>query len=137
MFTSFADEDSVVAAVMADAAGYVLKGSEPQRLIEAVEAVGAGGSLLDPSVTEAVLRRMRQLGARSADDDPLAPLSKQERKVLPLLAAGRTNREIAAALFISEHTAKSYVSDILRKLGLARRSQAAALATRLERRQDE
>jgi DNA-binding NarL/FixJ family response regulator len=137
MFTSFADEDSVVEAVMADAAGYVLKGSEPQRLIEAIEAVAAGGSLLDPSVTDTVLRRMRRMGTRSADDDPLAALSKQERKVLPLLAAGRTNREIGASLFVSEHTAKSYVSDILRKLGVARRSQAAALASRLERRQDE
>jgi two-component system, NarL family, response regulator DevR len=131
MFTSFADEDSVVDAVMADAAGYVLKGSEPQRLIEAVEAVATGGSLLDPSVTEAVLRRLRRKGDRSPSDDPLAALSKQERKVLPLLAEGRTNREIAAALFVSEHTAKSYVSDILHKLGLARRSQAAALASRL------
>jgi len=135
MFTSFADEDSVIEAVMADAAGYVLKGSEPQRLIEAIETVAAGGSLLDPSVTDCVLRRMRRLGARWVDDDPLAVLGKQERKVLPLLAEGKTNREIAAILFVSEHTAKSYVSDILRKLGLARRSQAAALVTRLERRQ--
>jgi two-component system response regulator DevR len=137
MFTSFADEDSVVEAVMADAAGYVLKGSEPQRLIEAVETVAAGGSLLDPSVTEAVLRRMRRMGARSAGDDPLSALSTQERKVLPLLAEGRTNREIAAALCVSEHTAKSYVSDILRKLGVARRSQAAALVSRLGRRPEE
>jgi DNA-binding NarL/FixJ family response regulator len=137
MFTSFADEDSVVEAVMADAAGYVLKGSEPQRLIEAIETVAAGGSLLDPSVTDYVLRRMRRMGARSVDDDPLAVLGKQERKVLPLIAEGKTNREIAATLFVSEHTAKSYVSDILRKLGVARRSQVAALVTRLERREEE
>lgn len=132
MFTSFADEGSVIDAVMADAAGYVLKGSEPQRLIEAVETVAAGGSLLDPTVTDAVLRRMRRQTTGPADDDPLASLSSQERRIVALIAEGRTNREIATALFLSEHTAKGYVSDLLHKLGLNRRSQAAALVSRLE-----
>jgi two-component system response regulator DevR len=132
MFTSYADEGSVIAAVMANAAGYLLKTTEPQRLIEAIEAVAAGGSLLDPSVTRSVLERLRRGGSTTADADPLAALSIQERKVLPLIAEGRTNREIAAALFVSEHTVKAHVSEILRKLGLTRRAQAAALVSRLK-----
>jgi DNA-binding NarL/FixJ family response regulator len=130
MLTSYADEEAVIDSIMADAAGYLLKGTEPQRLIEAVETVAGGESLLDPSVTQTVLRRMRRLTSKPAEEDPLAVLSDQERRVLPLIADGKTNREIAAILFVSEHTVKSYVSDILRKLRLSRRAQAAALISR-------
>jgi DNA-binding NarL/FixJ family response regulator len=130
MLTSYADDDAVVASVMAGAAGYFLKQTHPERLIEAVETVAGGGSLLDPEVTEAVLGRLRQLAA-PAHDDPLTALSEQERKVLPLIAEGKTNREIAAALALNEHTVKHYVTRILRKLRLTRRVEAAAFAARL------
>jgi DNA-binding NarL/FixJ family response regulator len=130
MLTSFADEEAVISSIVAGASGYLLKDTEPERLIEAVECVSRGGSLLDPSVTETVLNRMRRL-ASQGDDDPLACLSEQERNILPLLGEGKTNRQIAAALFLSEHTVKGYVSSILQKLGLARRAEAAAFVARL------
>ena len=132
MLTTYADEDALIASVMAGAAGYLLKESQPERLIEAVERAARGGSLLDPGVTETVLNLIRRLGAH-APDDPLAGLSEQERKILPLIAEGKTNREIAGALYLSEHTVKSYVSNILQKLHLARRAEAAAFIARRSR----
>jgi DNA-binding NarL/FixJ family response regulator len=127
MLTSFPDEEVVVAAVMAGASGYLLKQSDPQGLIAAVQAAAQGESQLDPAVTETVLRWMRGGGPAR---DPLAELSEQERKILPLIAEGKTNREIAATLYLSEHTVKTYVSSLLHKLHLARRAEAAAFVAR-------
>ncbi|HLH21159.1 MAG TPA: response regulator transcription factor [Chloroflexota bacterium] len=129
MLTSYADEDAVVASIMAGAAGYLLKQTDPERLVEATELVAGGGSLLDPAVTQTVLQWMRRLGTQ-APSDPLISLSDQERKILPLLAEGKTNREIAAQLYLSEHTVKTYVSNILQKLHLSRRAEAAAYIAR-------
>jgi DNA-binding NarL/FixJ family response regulator len=129
MLTSYTDEDAVVASIMAGAAGYLLKQTDPERLVEAVEIVARGGSLLDPAITQTVLQWMRRLGAQ-ASDDPLTGLSDQERKILPLLAEGKTNREIAGVLYLSEHTVKTYVSNILQKLHLSRRAEAAAFIAR-------
>ncbi|HEY3062954.1 MAG TPA: response regulator transcription factor [Chloroflexota bacterium] len=127
MLTSFADEDAVVAAILAGASGYLLKQSEPERLIAAVETAAAGGSLLDPAVTDTVLRWMR---GTASGGDASGRLSEQERKILPLIAEGKTNREIGAQLFLSEHTVKTYVSSLLKKLQLARRAEAAAYIAR-------
>lgn len=127
MLTSFADEDAVVAAILAGASGYLLKQSEPERLITAVETAAAGGSLLDPAVTDTVLRWMR---GTATGGEPTSRLSEQERKILPLIAEGKTNREIGAQLFLSEHTVKTYVSSLLKKLQLARRAEAAAYIAR-------
>ena len=129
MLTSYADEDAVVASIMAGAAGYLLKQTDPERLVEAIKTVARGDSLLDAAVTQTVLQWMRRLGAQ-ATDDPLAELSDQERKILPLIAEGKTNREIAAGLYLSEHTVKTYVSSILQKLHLTRRAEAAAFIAR-------
>src|SRR3954468_14526493 len=100
MLTSSADEDAVVAAILAGASGYLLKQSEPERLITAVETAAAGGSLLDPAGTDTVLRWMR---GTATGGDPHSRLSEQERKILPLIAEGKTNREIGAELYLSEH----------------------------------
>jgi DNA-binding NarL/FixJ family response regulator len=124
MLTSYDDEDAVLASVTAGASGYVLKASDPERLLEAVQVVANGGSLLDPQVTEGILDRLRRQPPRP--DDPLLVLSEQERNILPLVAEGKTNREIAAELCLSEHTIKTYVSNILKKLRLSRRAEAAA-----------
>jgi len=129
MLTSYPDEDAVIASIMAGAAGYLLKQTDPERLIEAVERVAGGASLLDPEVTRAALEFMRRGTTRHADDS-LAGLSDQERRILPLIAEGKTNREIGVALSLSPPTVKTYVSSIFQKLHLARRSQAAALVSR-------
>jgi two-component system response regulator DevR len=129
MLTSYADEQAAIASIVAGAAGYLLKQTDPERLIEAVELVADGGSLLDPAVTETVLHWMQRAGGEALDD-PLAGLSEQERKILPLIAEGKTNREIATALYLSEYTVKTYVSSLLQKLHLARRSEAAAFIAR-------
>jgi DNA-binding NarL/FixJ family response regulator len=125
MLTSYDDEEAIVASITAGASGYVLKATDPERLIEAVETVARGGALLDPQVTSRVLERLRRL-ATHPHDDPLLALSEQERNILPLVAQGKTNREIAAVLCLSEHTVKTYLSNILKKLGLSRRAEAAA-----------
>jgi len=127
ILTSFADEEAVVAAILAGASGYLLKQSEPERLITAVETAAAGGSLLDPAVTDTVLRWMR---GTANGGEPSGRLSDQERKILPLIAEGKTNREIGAELYLSEHTVKTYVSSLLKKLQLARRAEAAAYIAR-------
>ncbi len=129
MLTSYSDEDAILHSILAGAAGYLLKQIEPTRLIEAVEEVARGGSLLDPAVTQTVLSWMRRYGTQDSAD-PLASLSEHERKILPLIAAGKTNREIATALYLTENTIKTYVSDILRKLHLSRRAEAAAYIAR-------
>jgi DNA-binding NarL/FixJ family response regulator len=123
--TAYPDEDDVMAAIMAGAAGYLLKQSDPERLIEAIDVVARGESLLDSAVTRAALARIQRLGG-GVDADPLAALTDHERSILPLIAEGKTNREIAAQLNLSEQTVKGYVSSILRKLKLSRRAEAAA-----------
>ena len=124
ILTGSPDEAAVVAAILAGANGYLLKSCKTDRLIAAVETAATGGSLLDPAVTDTVLEWMR--GRPQASNDPLARLSGQERKILPLIALGKTNREIAALIYLSEHTVKTYVSSLLKKLDLGRRAQAAA-----------
>lgn len=127
MLTSFSDEEAVISAILAGASGYLLKQSDPERLIAAVETAAAGGSLLDPAVSETVLHWMRGAASTAQTGDRL---SEQERKILPLIAEGKTNRQIAAALYLSEHTVKTYVSSLLKKLQLARRAEAAAYIAR-------
>ena len=136
MLTSYADEDAVVSSIVAGAAGYILKETAPRRLIEAVDTVANGGSLLDPGVTPVILDRLRR-SAQDGPDDPLvaAGLSLQERNILPLIAEGKTNRAIADELSLSERTVKTYVSNLLQKLHLSRRAEAAAFAVRQRRRE--
>src|SRR5213595_2783626 len=123
MLTSYADDEALFASIIAGASGYLLKQTRGQAVIDAITAVAAGGSLLDPDVTGKVLERLRE---SRAEDPALASLTEQERKVVAGLADGKTNREIGEALFLSEKTVKNYVSRILDKLGLARRAEAAA-----------
>jgi two-component system, NarL family, response regulator DevR len=124
MLTSYADDEAVYGSIMAGASGYLLKQTRGQNLAEAIERVARGESLLDPSVTEKVLARMRSLAAGEGDE--LAALSSQEKKILGLIAEGKTNKEIAEDVFLSDKTVKNYVSSILSKLNLRRRSEAAA-----------
>jgi two-component system, NarL family, response regulator DevR len=123
MLTSYADDEALFASIMAGAAGYLLKQTRGQAVVDAITAVAAGRSLLDPDVTGKVLERLRE---SRAEDPALASLTEQERKVVAGLAEGKTNREIGEALFLSEKTVKNYVSRILDKLGLSRRAEAAA-----------
>jgi len=124
MLTSYADDEALFASIVAGAAGYLLKQTRGQAVIDAIATVAAGGSLLDPEVTGKVLERVRRGGEEA--DPAFASLTDQERKVLEQLAEGKTNREIGELLFLSEKTVKNYVSRILDKLGLARRAEAAA-----------
>jgi two-component system response regulator DevR len=124
MLTSYADDEAVYGSLMAGASGYLLKQTRGQNLAEAIERVARGESLLDPSVTEKVLARMRALA--SGEGDELAALSVQEKKILGGIAEGKTNKEIAEEVFLSDKTVKNYVSSILSKLNLRRRSEAAA-----------
>ena len=132
MLTSFADDQALLDAVLAGAAGYVLKDVRGNDLVEGIRTVAAGGSLLDPRATSVVLARLRSPRA----DDPLATLSGQERRVLTLVGEGLTNREIAGQLLLAEKTVKNYVSNVLAKLGLQRRTQVAVLATELRHQGD-
>jgi DNA-binding NarL/FixJ family response regulator len=129
MLTSYADDEAVFASILAGAAGYLLKQTRGQALAEAIEAVAQGGSLLDPAVTQKVLERVRSMGGRRPDDS-LASLSDQEQKILLLIAEGKTNKEIAEEIFLSDKTVKNYVSSILSKLNLRRRAEAAAFIAR-------
>ncbi len=128
MLTSFADEEAVDASVMAGASGYLLKQTRSAELIHAIEVVAAGESLLDPTVTRQLLARFRRMAGSGGD--PVATLTEQERRVLALVGDGKTNREIAAALHLSEKTVKNYVSALLGKLHVQRRAAAAALAAK-------
>ncbi len=129
MLTSYPDEEAVLSAIVAGASGYLLKETRMRDLVKALETVGAGGSLLDPAVTGKVLERVRRM-AHDDQDDELARLTVQERKILLLVAEGKTNRQIAAEVFLSDKTVKNYVSSILSKLDLQRRAQAAAFVAR-------
>ncbi|MBI4311547.1 MAG: response regulator transcription factor [Chloroflexi bacterium] len=127
MLTSFGDEEAVVASIMAGASGYLLKNVGRADLLRAIRAVAQGQNLLDPAVTKRVLERLTRLSANEQERS-LQGVSDREREVLVLVAQGLTNKEIAARLFISENTARNHVSRLLEKLGLARRSEAAAFA---------
>jgi two-component system response regulator DevR len=128
ILTSYEDDEALFAAIMAGAAGYVLKQIRGTDLVDAVRRVAAGQSLLDPAVTQRVLERIRH-GVEQPRE--LASLTDQERRILEFIAEGLTNREIAGRMFLAEKTVKNYVSSLLAKLGLERRTQAAVLATRL------
>lgn len=129
ILTSYADDDALFSAVMAGAAGYVLKDLDPGRLKEAVRTVGLGGSLLDPGLATTLLGRLRKGTGSHPADDNFSLLTPQEDRILDFIADGMTNREIALQLHLSEKTVKNYVSQIYSKLNVERRSQAAALAT--------
>ncbi|MEV8503560.1 response regulator transcription factor [Actinoplanes sp. NPDC051475] len=128
ILTSYEDDEALFAAIMAGASGYVLKQIRGTDLVDAVRRVAGGQSLLDPAVTQRVLERIRN-GVEQPRE--LASLTDQERRILEYVAEGLTNREIAGRMFLAEKTVKNYVSSLLAKLGLERRTQAAVLATRL------
>jgi DNA-binding NarL/FixJ family response regulator len=125
MLTSFADDEAMLNAIIAGAQGFVLKQIRGSDLIGAVRTVAAGGSMLDPTATHQVLERLRTQGR---SEHRLSSLSDQERRVLDLIGEGLTNRQIGERMFLAEKTVKNYVSNILAKLGLERRTQAAVLA---------
>ncbi len=131
MLTSYADDDAVFASILAGAAGYVLKQTRGSALADAIAAVARGESLLDAAVTQKVMERVRSASQRKADD-PLDALTEQEHKILALIAEGKTNKEIAAEVYLSDKTVKNYVSNILSKLNMRRRSEAAAFIARRE-----
>lgn len=131
MLTSFSDDEALFSAIMAGAAGYLLKQIRGTELVDAVRRVAAGESLLDPAITRRVLERLR---AKPEEDERLARLSDQERRILDLIAEGRTNRQIAESIHLAEKTVKNYVSSMLTKLGMERRTEAAAYAARLAER---
>ncbi len=129
MLTSYPDDEAVFASIVAGASGYLLKQVRGRDLVAALEAVGKGGSLLDPAVTEQVLDRVRRVASGTYQDE-LAALTAQERRILVLVAEGKTNKEIAEEIFLSDKTVKNYVSSILAKLNLQRRTQAPAFVAR-------
>jgi len=128
MLTSFGDDEALFEAIMAGAAGYVLKQIRGTDLVGAVRTVASGRSLLDPEAASRVMARMRDQSLKS---DPLAGLTGQERKILELIGEGLTNRQIGERLFLAEKTVKNYVSALFAKLGMERRTQAAAYAARI------
>ena len=123
------DEEAVLSAIVAGASGYLLKQIRGRDLVSALEAVGRGESLLDPAVTERVLERVRRIATGQYSDE-LSVLTPQEQKILLLVAEGKTNKEIASDVFLSDKTVKNYVSSILAKLNLERRAQAAAFVAK-------
>src|SRR3954447_96798 len=131
MLTSYSDDEALFEAIMAGAAGYVLKQVSGSNLVDAVRRVGAGQSLLDPSVTARVLERLRKGPDK---DERLKGITDQERRILNLLADGKTNRQIAEEMFLAEKTVKNYVSNLLAKMGMSRRTEAAVYAARLAER---
>ena len=130
MLTSFADDDALFSAIMAGAAGYVLKQVRGTDLVDGVRRVGRGESLLDPLLTAKVMERLRH----PTEPDELAGLTDQEKRVLDLISQGLTNRQIGEQMFLAEKTVKNYVSNMLAKLGMSRRTEAAAYAARLSER---
>jgi two-component system response regulator DevR len=130
MLTSYADDEAIIASIMAGASAYLLKQTRGQQLVEAIQAVARGESLLDPQVTRRVLEQVRENTEARKEE---AKLTENEQKILLLIAEGKTNREIAAEVFLSDKTVKNYVSSILSKLNLKRRSEAAAYIARRTR----
>ena len=133
MLTSFADDDALFASIMAGASGFVLKQIRGSDLVSAIKQVARGESLLDGAATTKVLERLRH---KPEEPDPLADLTPQERRILDLIADGLTNRQIGETMFLAEKTVKNYVSNLLAKLGMARRTEAAAYAARLAERRE-
>jgi DNA-binding NarL/FixJ family response regulator len=133
MLTSFSDDDALFTAIMAGAAGYLLKQVSGTDLVGAVRRLAAGESLLDPAMTAAVLERVRH-PAGDEEDPRYQSLTEQERRILAEIAAGKTNRQIAQTMFLAEKTVKNYVSGLLRKLGLERRTEAAVYAVERNKR---
>jgi two-component system response regulator DevR len=131
MLTSYADDEALFESIVAGASGYVLKEVRGGELIDSIRRVAAGETLLDPAVTTRVLERLRR---GPEEDSRLAGLTDQERRILELLADGLTNRQIAEAMFLAEKTVKNYVSNLLAKLGMSRRTEAAVYAARLAER---
>jgi two-component system, NarL family, response regulator DevR len=127
ILTSYDDDDALFSAIMAGAAGYVLKQVRGTDLVDDVRRVAAGQSLLDPAVTQQVLERLRR---GPVEDSALAPLTDQEKRILELIGEGMTNRQIAESVFLAEKTVKNYVSSLLAKLGMERRTQAAVFAAK-------
>ncbi|HEX9848117.1 MAG TPA: response regulator transcription factor [Acidimicrobiia bacterium] len=129
MLTSFADEEALMAAILAGASGYVLKRIKTDDLIRDIRRVGAGESLLDPEMTERLFARLR---TGDTADPLLGRLTKQERTIVEHIAAGLTNKQIAEEMFLAEKTVKNYVSNVLSKMGMSRRSEAAAYVARVQ-----
>jgi DNA-binding NarL/FixJ family response regulator len=134
MLTSFSDDEALFTAIMAGASGYLLKQVSGTDLIGAVRRLAAGESLLDPAMTTAVLERLRH-PAVEEDDPRYKSLTEQERRILDLIAEGKTNRQIAQTMFLAEKTVKNYVSGLLRKLDMERRTEAAVYAVERTKRQ--
>ena len=135
ILTAHADDEALFSSILAGAAGFVLKQVRGADLVGAIRQVAAGGSLLDPTVTARVLARLR--GESTGGDEGISDLTPQERKILDLVAEGMTNREIAEKVFLAEKTVKNYVSNILSKLGLSRRAEAAAYMARRRAKRDD
>jgi DNA-binding NarL/FixJ family response regulator len=131
MLTSFSDDEALFDAIMAGASGYVLKQIRSNELIDAIRKVAAGTSLLDPQATAKVLERLR---AGAETDERMKHLTEQERRILGYLADGLTNRQIAEEMYLAEKTVKNYVSNVLAKMGMSRRTEAAVYAARLDER---
>ena len=131
MLTSFAEDEALFEAIMAGAAGFVLKQVKGSDLVDSVRKVAGGESLLDPRTTQRVLERIRRA---PEEDERLKGLTPQEKRILSLLAEGRTNRQIADEMFLAEKTVKNYVSNLLSKMGMSRRTEAAVYAARLAER---
>jgi DNA-binding NarL/FixJ family response regulator len=133
MLTSFADEEALMAAIMAGASGYVLKRIKTEELVGDIRRVGAGESLLDPEMTDRLFTRLRQ---GDSEDPLLGQLTGQERTIVERIADGMTNRQIAEEMFLAEKTVKNYVSNVLAKMGMSRRSEAAAYVARIQAEKD-
>jgi DNA-binding NarL/FixJ family response regulator len=134
ILTSFADDEAMFEAVMAGASGYLLKEVRAADIVGSVRRVAAGESLLDPGLTAKVVDRVRKA---HEEDSRLRGLTPQERRILELLADGLTNRQIATSMFLAEKTVKNYVSNLLSKMGMSRRTEAAVYAVRLQQRRDQ
>lgn len=133
VLSSFADEEALMSSIEAGASGYLLKRVDTDAIVDAVRAVGAGESLLDPAMTKQLFTKLRDT---DREDELIARLSGQERRILTRLAQGKTNREIADEMYLAEKTVKNYVSNLLAKMGMARRSEAAAYAARVAERRE-
>lgn len=131
MLTSFADDEALFDAIMAGAAGYALKEIGSNDLVDAIRRIAAGESLIDPTLKATFIERLLQ---PDPEDEKVAALTDQERRLLDLLAEGLTNRQIAAEMYLAEKTVKNYVSNLLSKMGMERRTEAAVYAARLEER---
>lgn len=133
MLTAFADDEALLGAILAGASGYLLKDIKSDVFLKSIHAVASGESILDKSAAERVKERLRKSGSPAAD---ISDLSEQEKRIITLIGQGLTNRQIAEHMFIAEKTVKNYVSSLLSKLGLERRTQAASLVTRVGMRPD-